>query len=40
VVIKVDRKAINVGRFISFEEACEACEKAELLHLGYSRKDY
>lgn len=40
VVIQVDKQRINVGAFKSFDEACDACEEAELKLLGYSRKDY
>lgn len=37
--IRCDKINIWLGRFGSFEMACEAIEKAELEHLGYSRKE-
>lgn len=37
--LRCDKVNIWVGRFDSFEDACEAIEKAELENLGYSRKE-
>jgi|ERR1043165_2611855 hypothetical protein len=37
--IFVDKKRIGLGRYVNFEDACDAVEKAELELLGYSRKD-
>ncbi len=38
-IIKVDKLRVDCGRFLLFENACEAIEKAEIKHLGYSRKE-
>ena len=37
--LRCDKVNIWLGRFDSFEAACEAIEKAELEYLGYSRKE-
>lgn len=38
-LIKVSGIRVDCGRFLMFEDACDAIEKAELKHLGYSRAE-
>lgn len=40
VCIKVDKVKHNIGQFSSYEEACRACEAAEISLLGYTREGY
>lgn len=37
--IFVDKKRVSLGRYVNFEDACDAVDKAEIELLGYSRKD-